>query len=121
CLDDSVAQQLGCQMINSLVRRSVREHRQPGPSPPFPYTALFRSAGAATTASRSPGDLRGMRPRAVPCQVLADNVARHVVGEDLTDRKSTRLNSSHVKISYAVFCLKKKRRTRRREQEARQR
>src|SRR5690606_41956297 len=33
---------------------------------------------------------------------------RHVVGRDDIDRKSTRLNSSHVKISYAVFCLKKK-------------
>src|SRR4051812_49634550 len=64
--------------------------RPPPRSTLFPYTTLFRSArsdGAA--APRRPGsDGRPRRPR--------------------EDRKSTRLNSSHMSISYAVFCLKKK-------------
>src|SRR6266542_5056243 len=54
----------------------------------FPYTTLFRSDGG-----RRRRLLRGGRPRAVPQRA---------------DRKSTRLNSSHGSISYAVFCLKKK-------------
>src|SRR5699024_12406619 len=69
------------------------------PRPPrstlFPYTTLFRSS---PTAARPP--TAGVRFRApVP--------ARRPAGRD---RKSTRLNSSHVSISYAVFCLKKKKR-----------
>src|SRR5687768_18129221 len=51
-------------------------------------------------------------PRFARCQVLADDRAERVPGEvralDAKDRKSTRLNSSHGYISYAVFCLKKK-------------
>src|SRR5207302_8353995 len=63
--------------------------RQPPRSTLFPYTTLFRSApGTQTICAR--------RARARP-------IPRHD-----RDRKSTRLNSSHVKISYAVFCLKKK-------------
>src|SRR5207249_6373574 len=57
----------------------------------FPYTTLFRSRGIDSAVDRGP----------VPERVL---VAAH----DRGDRKSTRLNSSHVSISYAVFCLKKK-------------
>src|SRR5437868_13759149 len=67
--------------------------RRPPRSTLFPYTTLFRSYG--TTGDRSN-------------QFLAE---RSRTGEDLVldlDRKSTRLNSSHVSISYAVFCLKKK-------------
>src|SRR3712207_7891489 len=86
--------------------------RRPPRSTLFPYTTLFRSARALAVlvevrprpgpgrdpedahvevgrAGRLPGDLRA-----------ADDAAR--------DRKSTRLNSSHANISYAVFCLKKK-------------
>src|SRR5437870_6234044 len=63
------------------------------PRPPsstlFPYTTLFRSERIDAPA----GDPRGVRP------------LRH---RGRRDRKSTRLNSSHVAISYAVFCLKKK-------------
>src|SRR5690349_22096995 len=68
--------------------------RRPPSSTLFPYTTLFRS--------RSARRLRPMaaRPGSAP--------ARR--GPVLTDRKSTRLNSSHVEISYAVFCLKKKNR-----------
>src|SRR6266511_5315370 len=63
--------------------------RRPPRSTLFPYTTLFRST---LRAASPPDDLVG--------QVVADRY--HV------DRKSTRLNSSHVKISYAVFCLQKK-------------
>src|SRR5690606_41744228 len=73
------------------------------PLPPistlFPYTTLFRSgrSGPLAAADRRPGD-RPVRRRGAP--LLEIPAGR--------DRKSTRLNSSHVKISYAVFCLKKK-------------
>src|SRR5690349_22420112 len=68
--------------------------RRPPRSTLFPYTTLFRSAIelASSAAPRAPG-ARGHAGR------------RHALG---ADRKSTRLNSSHVEISYAVFCLKKK-------------
>src|SRR5690349_23679316 len=68
--------------------------RRPPRSTLFPYTTLFRSRGAR--AARGQGDVRISRERAGHAPVLA------------RDRKSTRLNSSHVEISYAVFCLKKK-------------
>src|SRR5688500_20330896 len=69
---------------------------RPPRSPLFPYTTLFRSSAH-----------RGGR-----------RAARRALGEPLgprqsEDRKSTRLNSSHLVISYAVFCLKKTRKTRR--------
>src|SRR3712207_8115661 len=86
--------------------------RRPPRSTLFPYTTLFRSpewrpaaqvldqeAPLASTARR---DVRGVHP----CRrLLGSQVAKK--GE-LQDRKSTRLNSSHANISYAVFCLKKK-------------
>src|SRR5215475_15583848 len=61
--------------------------RRPPRSTLFPYTTLFRSRGARAHGHHRPLD-------------------RQLPGSQ--DRKSTRLNSSHVKISYAVFCLKKK-------------
>src|SRR6266496_6004590 len=70
--------------------------RRPPRSTLFPYTTLFRSGPPAwrELAHRLPaGDLD------------RHGRARHKLGQD---RKSTRLNSSHVEISYAVFCLKKK-------------
>src|SRR3712207_8238403 len=73
--------------------------RRPPRSTLFPYTTLFRSPAAA----RDGDDDRVARP---------DLLLRHVGVDDLgvraKDRKSTRLNSSHANISYAVFCLKKK-------------
>src|SRR2546430_4123139 len=69
--------------------------RRPPRSTLFPYTTLFRSQRLAVDELRH--DER--RPAGV-----ADLVNR----EDVRDRKSTRLNSSHSQISYAVFCLKKK-------------
>src|SRR2546430_4618476 len=70
--------------------------RRPPRSTLFPYTTLFRSQGAKDSLAGTISD-----PRAV-----ALLVATH--GTDNQDRKSTRLNSSHSQISYAVFCLKKK-------------
>src|SRR3712207_7825347 len=84
--------------------------RRPPRSTLFPYTTLFRSL------------LRGRRPHVGELLLLGD-VDVHVVGAGVLaddhalvhlgargdqDRKSTRLNSSHANISYAVFCLKKK-------------
>src|SRR2546430_5351593 len=70
--------------------------RRPPRSTLFPYTTLFRSL------AQHPADVR--EPEAAPRRV---RVAIHVVDVQV-DRKSTRLNSSHSQISYAVFCLKKK-------------
>src|SRR3989442_6293150 len=71
--------------------------RRPPRSTLFPYTTLFRSP----ERRRSGGGLRsGRRDELVPRG--GGHGPRH------PDRKSTRLNSSHVRISYAVFCLKKK-------------
>src|SRR5256885_11476690 len=77
--------------------------RRPPRSTLFPYTTLFRSLFAAPDLpGHSPGTRRGRAGGG--CQHPADPVARLRAA----DRKSTRLNSSHLVISYAVFCLKKK-------------
>src|SRR2546427_5012868 len=68
--------------------------RRPPRSTLFPYTTLFRSACQRTPS----GSIS--RPLRIPAGRTPDAAAR--------DRKSTRLNSSHSQISYAVFCLKKK-------------
>src|SRR5438477_3527077 len=75
--------------------------RRPPRSTLFPYTTLFRSHGARRR-STSPQGNRGHR-RTGP--FLSRGADRDRNGPD---RKSTRLNSSHMSISYAVFCLKKK-------------
>src|SRR3989442_11234457 len=71
--------------------------RRPPRSTLFPYTTLFRSFTTDNTTPLHPFGLRRFRAVYV-CYCLVSG----------TDRKSTRLNSSHVRISYAVFCLKKK-------------
>src|SRR5688572_31218621 len=81
--------------------------RPPPRSTLFPYTTLFRSRRCP---SNGEGDQSGS-PRERPRQELHDIVAsagRWTSPERIQDRKSTRLNSSHSQISYAVFCLKKK-------------
>src|SRR5690606_41866578 len=88
------------------------------PAPAFlPYTTLFRSACAADVGPVRQDDrvkdaqLAGVRG---VMRIVADGAGDHLIVSpplflrDTRDRKSTRLNSSHVKISYAVFCLKKK-------------
>src|SRR3712207_8991067 len=86
--------------------------RRPPRSTLFPYTTLFRSGRRRTPARRRRPRARGAAARVVArvrdaaeatvCPQLLQTVAR------CEDRKSTRLNSSHANISYAVFCLKKK-------------
>src|SRR3712207_7470459 len=98
--------------------------RRPPRSTLFPYTTLFRSVMAliegesvATVLRRGPSRRPFDEVERVLCDVadaLAFAHARGVVHRDvkpdnILDRKSTRLNSSHANISYAVFCLKKKR------------
>src|SRR5256885_11817003 len=74
--------------------------RRPPRSTLFPYTTLFRSR-----ALRAPG--RAARAERVRRAVHLGSARGPARGHD-RDRKSTRLNSSHLVISYAVFCLKKK-------------
>src|SRR5205814_10151177 len=100
---------------------SLKTQRQPC-STLFPYTTLFRSSGSATRtwkaglpsahlasqlsrrSNGSPSTIRSSR------QLCTDGKRGRITTPRLssTDRKSTRLNSSHLGISYAVFCLKKK-------------
>src|SRR5256885_9513490 len=77
--------------------------RRPPRSTLFPYTTLFRSSGNTTLASGS-ATLKDGRFSKLEINTT-ETVGRLGQGKD---RKSTRLNSSHLVISYAVFCLKKK-------------
>src|SRR2546422_2400297 len=96
--------------------------RRPPRSTLFPYTTLFRS-GIATARSNLferaaigfEADYACGHPAKPSRAVTGDGIARTVtnraVNPAVQDRKSTRLNSSHGYISYAVFCLKKKKNT----------
>src|SRR2546430_4749691 len=95
--------------------------RRPPRSTLFPYTTLFRSPGVhagvpsrPALVPRPPAAVRGYGAAA------SERALRHADGSAArptvhagrrADRKSTRLNSSHSQISYAVFCLKKKKKT----------
>src|SRR3712207_7385986 len=97
--------------------------RRPPRSTLFPYTTLFRSEGAGSPPKWGSEDyLRGLFGDRVDFHTLeredleitafpeAHGYAEHFkafYGPTIADRKSTRLNSSHANISYAVFCLKK--------------
>src|SRR5690606_41632977 len=108
---------------HSSCHRSLQFHYPPRPTL-FPYTTLFRSA-LGTLDADGDGQISGeeLKPLALWFDENRDGVSqagevRPVVEAGVTalfyqpdrreDRKSTRLNSSHVKISYAVFCLKTK-------------
>src|SRR5687768_18451985 len=78
--------------------------RRPPRSTLFPYTTLFRSSWSIPLSPHGPDDH--------PTYRTASTVLALCLGT--IDRKSTRLNSSHGYISYAVFCLKKKKKTTRR-------
>src|SRR2546426_4588400 len=82
--------------------------RRPPRSTLFPYTTLFRSEGPRAPNTVGWWSARGGE-LAKP-DLLAPGVAFSSVPRFDVDRKSTRLNSSHLVISYAVFCLKKKKR-----------
>src|SRR5436190_7231045 len=85
--------------------------RRPPRSTLFPYTTLFRSPGALLFVRA-----RRRAFHRVICSVL-QSIQTHggrraiPLADQRPDRKSTRLNSSHTVISYAVFCLKKKKKT----------
>src|SRR3712207_7749289 len=90
--------------------------RRPTRSTLFPYTTLFRSKPhfrprQSVHASQHLSDRQGRSTRK-SCQpqhsLLSHEVCRMCSSHFNKDRKSTRLNSSHANISYAVFCLKKK-------------
>src|SRR5207253_9535582 len=89
--------------------------RRPPPSPLFPYTTLFRSPVALRHGARPPeprplpmGEGQARRRAPARAQPAAAGPSLRDPAAAQEDRKSTRLNSSHVAISYAVFCLKKK-------------
>src|SRR3989442_8902396 len=96
--------------------------RRPPRSTLFPYTTLFRSSSTGrftfenTLADEaSPAHLQFsicdflLSAQPAGCRPIFVPGSREILGQRLGgDRKSTRLNSSHVRISYAVFCLKKK-------------
>src|SRR4051812_49740332 len=98
--------------------------RRPPISPLFPYTTLFRSlASYERQAAAIAREVRLLRQEAEPpprrsaVEMAADlglgldawqRDVLTTTARDILDRKSTRLNSSHMSISYAVFCLKKK-------------
>src|SRR3712207_8732709 len=96
--------------------------RRPPRSTLFPYTTLFRSGGERVVAQAvDDGEQPGAALDAVVARAVGDRDRHGHVGPDRDqvgavvgvdddggDRKSTRLNSSHANISYAVFCLKKK-------------
>src|SRR5437667_7834783 len=81
--------------------------RRPPRSTLFPYTTLFRSEVRAREMAQLE---REGSVRDVEFQLTRRD------GETRTDRKSTRLNSSHITISYAVFCLKKKKKKKKKKQ-----
>src|SRR5690349_24060196 len=89
--------------------------RRPPRSTLFPYTTLFRSENAEAVRAAPLRVARFSQETALGTAQLK-NFLRANLYEAEQDRKSTRLNSSHVEISYAVFCLKKKKRKIRRQQ-----
>src|SRR3712207_7219773 len=94
--------------------------RRPPRSTLFPYTTLFRSGGiyewdgqgladGSYLCVLTAEDIEGTQSRRLSSvAVEGGRAALGKEGEEQLDRKSTRLNSSHANISYAVFCLKKK-------------
>src|SRR5690349_23743699 len=85
--------------------------RRPPRSTLFPYTTLFRSLADQLRSwpdERLVALLRARPDLATPAPQDSSQLASRAATRSSIDRKSTRLNSSHVEISYAVFCLKKK-------------
>src|SRR5207249_5279637 len=106
-----------------LLTHRILSYSTPHPQRPplFPYTTLFRSRSSHDRTRREEARYRASRslpacPNGAASQTgntasllrLADKPWPDVPADAVSDRKSTRLNSSHVSISYAVFCLKKK-------------
>src|SRR5439155_23961406 len=93
--------------------------RRPPRSTLFPYTTLFRSSARTADLCRRYPTRPRSRPRRSHPRVESGSGrgADPSAQADGSDRKSTRLNSSHVAISYAVFCLKKKKKNKRKQYE----
>src|SRR3712207_7878917 len=88
--------------------------RRPPRSTLFPYTTLFRSLGLVFVAFGTLKFFPGVSPAEALSVATLDKLSFGLLSgyaAQLVDRKSTRLNSSHANISYAVFCLKKKKKT----------
>src|SRR3712207_9105170 len=98
CCDDKYEEHIRIVMFFFLMIR------RPPRSTLFPYTTLFRSHGGVDAVDQRRGQDRGVTDGTEGGQRLG----RAAGSEMEIDRKSTRLNSSHANISYAVFCLKKK-------------
>src|SRR2546427_6374963 len=91
--------------------------RRPPRSTLFPYTTLFRSRSKARPGDATSPGVRFSVPELPEVETIIREIAPRLEGCRIThvqhpssrgDRKSTRLNSSHSQISYAVFCFKKK-------------
>src|SRR3712207_6907649 len=82
--------------------------RRPPRSTLFPYTTLFRSLGARDRHAEAARLEGGGRVEPLVLGQQAGHADPRAEARQRQDRKSTRLNSSHANISYAVFCLKKK-------------
>src|SRR2546430_6253491 len=82
--------------------------RRPPRSTLFPYTTLFRSGGANDRGQSLADDVAGASGRTPARTASHPHCVSRFPFPPGGDRKSTRLNSSHSQISYAVFCLKKK-------------
>src|SRR5258707_15414824 len=80
--------------------------RRPPRSTLFPYTTLFRSGDLG--APSEPGGVEGVLEEECDVEFAVAEIGGEFFATANSDRKSTRLNSSHANISYAVFCLKKK-------------
>src|SRR5690606_41914429 len=103
-----------CVILSPLTVRSYRYNTgRPPPLPLFPYTTLFRSTIRLSSDSSQDhlfqrdhfgaANQEGEGQSALPLFILEKIM--WIRSTEAPDRKSTRLNSSHVKISYAVFCL----------------
>src|SRR5207302_9701459 len=102
-----------CTLLLLILFISFLMLRRPPRSTLFPYTTLFRSRGKGAPAPcirpRRTMDVFVLLATMFVCFVIGVPIAYSLALAAIAgDRKSTRLNSSHVKISYAVFCLKKK-------------
>src|SRR5436309_7457073 len=82
--------------------------RRPPRSTLFPYTTLFRSCDEGEGDQQAGQQREGAETHKSKVEMIFAGKGIEEQQREEADRKSTRLNSSHVKISYAVFCLKKK-------------
>src|SRR5690554_7395554 len=95
--------QVGLEVFDGIVYLMLR---RPPITTLFPYTTLFRSHHGLPCLRGEVGRELYCRPRRIERRIARP--AFRPTADQRLDRKSTRLNSSHVRISYAVFCLKKK-------------